>query len=109
MSRTYRKFVKCGICNGSNTEFYRGRNRKSRRVNRSNLHSLITNHTADEVDELVSVTKLPHDSWNEPTDGTFLVSKKDKDFYINDSKHSRFDEDYWNRKFGRYLKPKHHE
>lgn len=106
MSRTYRKFVKCGNCCGSNTEFYRSRNRKSRRVNRNDLRNLMTNHTVDEVDELISVTKLPHDSWNEPTDGTYLVSKKDKDFYTRDSK---LDEDYWNRKFGRYLKPKHHE
>jgi len=113
MSRTYRKYIKCGICTGSNTEYYRDRNRKARQMNRHNLRNLIANKDIEDVSDLVINIELPHDSWNEPTDGTFLVSKKDKNCYIVDrngnawvNKHYGNGENYWNHKFGKYLKSK---
>lgn len=113
MSRTYRKYVKCGTCTGSNTEFYRDRNRKARQMNRHNLRNLMANNDIEDVANLVITIVLPHDSWNEPTDGTFLVSKKDKNLYkyeddgsIAKNRHYGTGENYWNHKFGKYLKSK---
>lgn len=111
MSRTYRKVIKQGICTGSNTEYYRERNRKARQMNRHNLRNLIANHDIDDVNDLVMSTVLPHDSWDEPTDGTYLITKNDRDFYVNDpyfgKKSAGTSINFWNRKFGKYLKPKH--
>ena len=84
MSRTYRKYVKCGVCTGSNTEYYRDMNRKVRRKNNHSLRSL-----------------------------TFLISRKDFNTYkyeldgsITKNKHYGTGENYWKHKFGKYLKPK---
>ena len=113
MSRTYRKVIKCGRCTGSNTEYYRDMNRKCRNRNNHELRNLMANYDIDEVDDMI-MTHIPiRDNWNEPTDGTFLVDKKDKNFYkyeedgsITTNKHYGTGENYWNHKFGKYLKPK---
>lgn len=111
MSRTYVKAVKCGICTGSNTEYYKARRRKVRNMNNHMLRNLIANHNIDEVNDLIITISLPHNSWDEPTDGTFLVTKKDRNFYINDpyfgNRNDGTSLNYWNRKFGNKLKPKH--
>ena len=112
MSRTYRKVVKCGICTGSNTEYYREKNRKCRAKNRQTLRNMIINYDIETCSDLVPLGEVPiHDSWDEPTDGTFLVTKKDRSFYINDpyfgNLHDGTSTNYWNRKFGKYLKNKH--
>lgn len=113
MARTYRKYIKCGCATGTNTEFYRALNRKCRAKNRHVLRNLIANKDIETVSEEIQLAVTPiHDSWNEPTDGTFLVSPKDKDFYVNDAKYYgvryRINGlDYWNTTYGRYLKPKH--
>jgi len=98
MSRTYRKVIKQGICYGSNTEFYRDMNRKIRNKNKQSLRNLIANNDIDTVNDLVMTDKPIHDSWNEPTDGTYLISKTAKKDYS--------DIHHWNRKIGKYLKPK---
>lgn len=108
MARTYRKYVKCGYCTGSNTEYYRGRNRKARNVNRHNLRNLMANYDIDVVNDKVMTVQYPHDSWNEPTDGTFLMTKNDRRNYVNGTDRSYTTKiNYWNHKFGKYLKNKH--
>ena len=111
MSRTYRKYVKVGTCTGSNTEYYRERNRKARNMNRQNLRNLMAHHNIEEVSDKVMNFTLPHDDWDEPTDGTHLVMKSDKDFYINDFNYRDRQYgtglNYWNHRFGKYLKRKH--
>lgn len=115
MSRTYRKYVKCGICTGSNTEYYRDMNRKCRSKNRHELRNLISNYDIDTVCEMISCGSAPvHNSWDEPTDGTFIVSKRNKKNYMYDldgtettNRHYGTGENYWNHKFGKYLKKKH--
>ena len=101
MARTYRKLVKVGTCTGSNTEFYRYMNRKCRNKNRQNLHNLMANYDIENIDNYISYSKPIHDSWNEPTDGTHLISRKDKKYYTSEGS-----DNFWNRKFGKYLKPK---
>ena len=108
MSRTYRKVVKCGYCTGSNTEYYRAMNRKCRRKNNHDLRNLMANNDIEDVSDKI-MTHVPiHDDWDEPTDGTFLISKTAKRDYTEETVW-RSDETgihYWNRKFGKYLKPK---
>lgn len=113
MSRTYRKFVKCGVCTGSNTEYYREMNRKCRNKNRHSLRNLMSNYDIDTVNDLV-LNEVPiHNSWDEPTDGTFLLSKKNKKDYMYNfdgteitNRHYGTGKNYWDHKFGKYLKSK---
>ena len=114
MSRTYRKYVKCGICTGSNTEYYRDMNRKCRSKNRQSLRNLIANKDIEAIDDFISTYKPIHDSWREPTDGTFIVSKRDKKNYMYEldgsettNRHYGTGKNYWNHKLGKYLKSKH--
>ena len=112
MSRSYKKIVKLGNCGGSNTEYYRTMNRKCRAKNRHTLRSIMANYDIETVSDNIPNAEIPiRDSWNEPTDGTYIVSKEDKNFYINDPyfgrKSSGTSENFWNRKFGKYLKSKH--
>lgn len=115
MSRSYKKFIKCGICTGSNTEYYRRMNRKCRAKNRHTLSNMLANYDIENLSDYIPAPEVPiHDSWNEPTDGTFLISKKDKMSYKYDldgsetkNEHYGTGENYWNHKFGKYLKNKH--
>jgi len=110
MSRTYRKVVKCGVCTGSNTEYYRDMNRKCRRRNNHELRNLIANNDIEDVSDKVMNYVPIHDSWDEPTDGTYLISKTNKKEYDTTTVWCRNGNEtglhYWNRKFGKYLKPK---
>lgn len=114
MSRTYKKYVKCGVCTGSNTEYYRDMNRKVRHKNNHSLRNLLANNDIETVSEKIMTERPIHDSWDEPTDGTFLVNRKDFNTYkyeidgsISKNKHYGTGENYWKHKFGKYLKPKH--
>lgn len=114
MSRTYRKYVKCGICTGSNTEYYRDMNRKCRSKNRHSLRNLLAHEDIETVNDLILSEAPIHDDWNEPTDGTILVSKKNKKNFMYNfdgtetkNHHYGTGENYWNHKFGKYLKSKH--
>ena len=61
---------------------------------------MIINYDIETCSDLVPLGEVPiHDSWDEPTDGTYLITKKDKDIWE--------DKIYWNRKIGKYLKNKH--
>ena len=114
MSRTYRKYVKCGICTGSNTEYYRDMNRKCRSKNRQSLRNMIANYDIEIISDIIPLGEVPiHDSWNEPTDGTFIISKRNKKNYMYEfdgtkttNRHYGTGENYWNHKLGKYLKPK---
>ena len=114
MSRTYRKAVKLGCCTGSNTEYYRDMNRKCRCKNHHTLRNLVANYDINTIADIIPAADVPiHDSWNEPTDGTFLVYahaknkyKYDVDGSIKINKHYGTGENYWNHKLGKYLKPK---
>ena len=114
MARTYRKFVKCGVCTGSNTQYYRDMNRKCRTKNRQTLRNMIVNYDIETVSDIIPLGEVPiHTSWDEPTDGTFIVSKRNKKDYmyeldgsITTNHHYGTGENYWNHKLGKYLKPK---
>lgn len=107
MSRSYRKkYLKFGICSGSNTKFYRDMNRKCRNKNNHQLRNLLANHLIDEIDDYI-VNYEPHkDDWKEPTDGTFLVSLKDRNEFISNPcyKHNDSALNWWNRKIASKLK-----
>ncbi len=76
MSRSKRK-PKIGIAYGSNTEFYRDRNRNTRTKNRRILRKALMEGNEDEL-EFVSNKRNPsYDNWNEPTDGSYLLDKDD--------------------------------
>lgn len=112
MSRTYRKYIRQGNCTGSNTEFYRDMNRKCRRKNNHELRNLIANNDVEIVNDLVMNHTPIHDSWREPTDGTCLITKADKNFYCDDpdgywgNRGNADGAEFWNRKFGKYFKAK---
>ena len=104
MARTYRKFIKCGVCAGSNTQYYRYMNRKCRTKNRQSLRNMMANYDIETVSDFIPFGEVPiHDSWREPTDGTFIIPKKDKKLWE--------DTNSWNHKICKciknYLKNKH--
>lgn len=115
MARTYRNIVKLGVCTGSNTEYYRTMNRKCRAKNRHSLRNMMANYDIETINDIMPAPAVPiHDSWNEPTDGTFFISKNDKNFYLYDedgsvitNPHYGTGKNYWNHKFGKLLKKKH--
>ena len=113
MARTYRKFVKCGICHGSNTKYYRDLNRKCRAKNRQSLRNMLVNYDIETVSDIIPLGEVPiHNDWDEPTDGTFLIGKNAKKNYVTDLINVTYNDgsaiNYWNRKFGKYFKNKHY-
>lgn len=104
MSKTYYKIIRCGNCLGSNTNYYRTKRRIFRRKAKQQLRI--------NLEDFVHPEKLKKfkDSWDEPTDGSYLVNwdyiKNDLynslsgnlDYTINDVYHDM-------KYFGRYLKP----
>lgn len=89
MSNSYKKICICGICSGSNHEWFKKEHRRERRFVKQILHSFV-----EEGD-----TRLPHPTkkycnmWSSPSDGRTLhwgnfEIKKDhiedwkKDMYI---------------------------
>ena len=76
MSRTRRKYIKMGICCGSNTEYYRQRRKRENAKNKQILINASKKYDGEEIDEHLYDVKLPHDSWDEPTDGTYLIDYK---------------------------------
>lgn len=120
MSRTFRKYIRHGICTGSNTEWYRARRRWLRKRNRQELWNAIKHFDIEEAAERLSFTWIPkRDGWCEPTDGVQLytpdevndrsIEIEDKglyfsDFYVNyytnlqrQMKHYHYDKWYYKR------------
>lgn len=91
MSRSYRK-PKIGFATGSNTEYYRERNRSTRTKNRQQLRKLSKYKNQylgyDNLEDLdidsnyLEFTKNKrnrnYDSWGEPTDGSHMLKESDE-------------------------------
>lgn len=72
MSRSYKKYASGGICTGSNTEYYRDRNKSTRNKNKHILRNTLKKYELDDIDgfEFIENKRNPnYDPWNEPTDG----------------------------------------
>ena len=72
MSRSYKKHASGGICCGSNTEYYRDRNKSTRNKNKHILRNTLKKYELDDIDgfEFIENKRNPnYDPWNEPTDG----------------------------------------
>lgn len=79
MSKTYRKNVRVGICGGKNTEYYRSRARRLRRVNNNYLRSMSKMADIEEMgEELMFETQPKRNQYMEPTDGTYTFHADDK-------------------------------
>ena len=82
MSKSYAKYKTLGVCTGSNTEYYRMRNRLRRRKNNHSIKNIMANFKNEEFDDIFLEFKIPKkDSWDEPTDGTWKVYAKDLSKY----------------------------
>ena len=103
MSRTYRKNLSFGVCYGKNTDFYRRRKRYYKHLFRHNLNNLLKHYNVEDVNDLVLNPKYPkRDTWNEPTDGRYLVNLHNLKRY----KRNQWGiYDYVVKKASRYLKP----
>lgn len=97
MSRSYKKYVKLGICGGfgsDNSYFYRLRRRKISKQNRQILRNAVAHFDSKEVDEHVYDYRLPkRDDWREPTDGTCLYDRRRVSSVIN-SNDKLYNENY---------------
>lgn len=72
MSKSYKKFASGGICVGSNTQYYRDRNKNTRNKNKHIIRNTIARYDLDDMDgiEFIENKRNPnYDCWNEPTDG----------------------------------------
>lgn len=90
MSRSYRKFVKLGMCGGfgnQNTGFYKNRRRKISNKNKQIVRDAVAHYNPEDIDDHVQEYRPPkRDDWAEPSDGTFILDKKDADRIINNEK-----------------------
>ena len=72
MSRSFKKYSNGCICNGSNTQYYRDRNKNTRNKNKHIIRNTLKRYDVDDIDgfEFIQNQKNPnYDTWNEPTDG----------------------------------------
>ena len=76
MSRSRRK-PKIGFAVGKNTEYYRERNRHTRVKNKAILQKAFRENNFDDLEFIKNETNPQYDSWNEPTDGSYLLDKDD--------------------------------
>lgn len=86
MSKSYSKVKKFGFCKGNNTEYYDEKRRNLRAKEKQVMRDTIAHNDISEFDDVYTPLNLPFkDSWDEPTDGTFLMDAKmiDRDEYIN--------------------------
>ena len=91
MSRSYKKYASGGICCGSNTKYYRERNRSTRNKNKHIIRNTLKKYELDDIDEfeLIENKRNPdYDCWKEPTDGKW---------------HARTFREYLNNKCVRFL------
>ena len=85
MSRSYKKYASGGICVGSNTEYYRDRNKSTRNKNKHILRNTLKKYKLDDIDgfEFIENKRNPnYDPWNEPTDGKWHA-KTFREYLIN--------------------------
>jgi len=85
MSKSYRKYVKVGVCCGNNTKYYKNKRRRVSNKNNHILRNALAKYDADEIDEHVVEYKPPKgEDWDEPTDGTWTIDKKSAEKDIRD-------------------------
>lgn len=90
MSRTYRKNLRMNTCCGSNTDFYRKRNRYYRRKRNQQL-TKIRKLTIEDFSDTYLDPKYPKkDTWREPTDGYFLLTKEEAKKLLNKQNNSNY-------------------
>lgn len=78
MSKSYGKHKTMGICDGSNTEFYRERRKHQRRVNKHRIRNTIANSDIEDFDDNYEAYSIPkNDDWEEPTDGHYKLTAKE--------------------------------
>lgn len=78
MSKSYGKYKTLGICSGSNTSYYRSRNRRVRVKNNQKMKNIIANKNIDEFDDIfISYSEPDNYKWGEPTDGTWKITPKE--------------------------------
>ena len=106
MSKTKRKAIRVGICNGSNTSFYRNRRKRQRHINAQKLRAATNSLIIDEdIDDVIYLHIPKRDDWREPTDGSYLIEKEDlPDYERNRHISKRHYEKLCNK-----LKPKHYK
>lgn len=77
MSKTTKRYLRFGVCTGSNTEYYRDRTRKFRRRYRHIMRNLFSKYNVEEVSERILNPKFPkRNNLLEPTDGTHLITAR---------------------------------
>ncbi len=78
MSKSYGKYITVGFCYGSNTEYYRDRNRYFRNKNRQIIRNLVANKNIQDFEDCYLDFRQPRkNDWDEPTDGTYKVTVRD--------------------------------
>ena len=76
MSRTYHKNISIGLCHGDNRDYYKRRRRHFKKLFKQDFNSLLKHYAIEDVSNLVLNPKYPkRDTWNEPTDGRYLINK----------------------------------
>ncbi len=85
MSRSYKKHASGGVCRGSNTQYYRNRNKSTRNKNKHIIRNALKKYEPDEIDGLnfIENKRNPnYDCWREPTDGKWHA-RTFKEYLIN--------------------------
>ena len=89
MSKSYAKYIRIGNCSGSNTEYYRARRRLFRKKYAENISKAFQKaetwdeNIADYATTIDDVYVHPEkqkkfiNTWDEPTDGSWKMTKKD--------------------------------
>lgn len=78
MSKSYGKYKTESFCSGSNTEYYRDRNRRLRSKNKNNINRILKNKPIENFDDIFIPSKEPKNMmWLEPTDGTCKMYAND--------------------------------
>ena len=66
MSKSYKKFASGGICIGSNTQYYRDRNKNTRNKNKHIIRNTIARYDLDDIDGI-----------------EFIENKRNREYLLN--------------------------
>lgn len=90
MSKSYHKKIRMHIAYGNNTDYYRSRRRRNRRANRITLRTTVTKNEVQDVDDVLVLKEIPkRDTWNEPTDGSWVETAETINQKIIDRNYDR--------------------
>ena len=77
MSKSFSKIIRFGICNGSNTEYYRTRRRNICTKEKQVIRNILSHYDLQDFDDLYTPLNIPFSNpWHEPTDGSFTLCGK---------------------------------